>query len=274
MNAAAIAARTGIAADAAQQRQEGRHQQPDVHQQAREPLLGGDRDRDRVRRAHRLLGRRAPLGVAVGPRERARPVALQRLVAEQVDAALEQVVAPAGRRVGALGRVQVQPDRRRRGHDEDRADDQRGDADAYGPARRPARAGQDQQPQQQRGEARLRQRQHEPRHQHREHERDRPDVARPRRPDQHRRQPDHHDRQEAPVDVGVEEQRVDAEVRLELVGGDDLRVQEQVARRVLDEADAREGQRQHATARPSTCTVSLRDHVIRASRANSSANGT
>ena len=50
----------------------------------------------------------------------------------------------------------------------------------------------------------------------------------------------HHDRQEAPVDVRVEEQRVDAEVVLELVGGDDLRVEEQVARRVLDEADRRE----------------------------------
>ena len=61
---------------------------------------------------------------------------------------------------------------------------------------------------------------------------------------------EHHDRQEAPVDVRVEEERVDPEVVLELVGGDDLRVEEQVARRVLDEADADEAPARATTSTP------------------------
>ena len=68
--------------------------------------------------------------------------------------------------------------------------------------------------------------------------------ARPLRPQQHARQPDHHQREEAPVDVRVEEQRVDPEVLLDLVGGDHLRVQQQVARLELPEADRGEDERQ------------------------------
>ena len=62
----------------------------------------------------------------------------------------------------------------------------------------------------------------------------------------------HHEREEAPVDARVEEQRVDAEVVVELVGRHDLRVQEQRLAVVLDEADAGEQDRQpdrHAEAR-------------------------
>ena len=70
-------------------------------------------------------------------------------------------------------------------------------------------------------------------------------AARALGPQQHARQPDHHQRQEAPVDVRVEEQRVDAEVLLDLVGGDHLRVQQQAARLELPEADRGEHQRQH-----------------------------
>ena len=47
---------------------------------------------------------------------------------------------------------------------------------------------------------------------------------------------DHHEREEAPVDAGVEEHRVDPEVVVELVGRDDLGVQEQRLAGVLDEA--------------------------------------
>ena len=53
---------------------------------------------------------------------------------------------------------------------------------------------------------------------------------------------DHHDHEEAPVDVRVEEQRVDPEVVVELIGGDHLRVQEERLSVVLDEADSREQQ--------------------------------
>ena len=58
---------------------------------------------------------------------------------------------------------------------------------------------------------------------------------------------DHHEREEAPVDVRVEEDRVDAEVVVELVRRDHLGVQEQRLARVLDEADPRE---QRPPARP------------------------
>ncbi|MDX6728124.1 MAG: hypothetical protein QOK49_2929 [Baekduia sp.] len=173
-------------------------------------------------------------------------MAVQRRVGEQVHAALDEVVAAARRRVGALGAVEVQPHRRRRDEHEQRTHDERCGADAEGPPRPPARAGQHEQAQQQRREARLRQRQHQAGHQDRQDEGRRPDLPRPPRPQEHAADPEHDQRQEAPVDVGVEEERVDPEVALELVGGDDLGVQEQVARVVLHEADRRERQRQRA----------------------------
>ena len=65
------------------------------------------------------------------------------------------------------------------------------------------------------------------------------DVAAAHAPQHDRHHPDHHEGEEATVDVRVEEQRVDAEVVVVLVGRDDLRVQEQRLARVLDEADCR-----------------------------------
>ena len=50
------------------------------------------------------------------------------------------------------------------------------------------------------------------------------------RPQQHSGEAEHDQGEEAPVDVRVEEQRVDPEVLLDLVGGDHLRVQQQRAR--------------------------------------------
>jgi hypothetical protein len=51
---------------------------------------------------------------------------------------------------------------------------------------------------------------------------------------------DHDQREEAPIDAGIEEQRVDAEVVVVLVGGHDLWVEEQRLARVLHEADTGE----------------------------------
>ena len=59
-------------------------------------------------------------------------------------------------------------------------------------------------------------------------------------PQHDRRDGDHHQHREAPVDVRVEEQRVDPEVVVELVGGDHLRVQEEGLSVVLDEPDSGE----------------------------------
>ena len=65
-----------------------------------------------------------------------------------------------------------------------------------------------------------------------------------RAPQHDRRDGDHHEREEAAVDVRVEEQRVDPEVVVVLVRRDHLRVQEQRLAVVLDEADPREHDRQ------------------------------
>ena len=231
--------------------EQARHRQPhqrEVGQQTGDALLGRDRDRDRVRGGRRALGRHV-LGAAVLPREGSRPPPLQRALGEQLHAALDQVVAPAGRRVGGLRAAEVDPDGVRcqrheggaRGHRDQRRD--------HRATRAPAQPAQHGEAGEQRGEARLREGQHERGPQHEQQRPGGEDVAAPRAPQQPRRRQQHGDGQEAPVDVGVEEQRVDPEVVLELVGGDDLRVEEQVARGVLDEADR--GQRdRHAEEHP------------------------
>jgi hypothetical protein len=70
-------------------------------------------------------------------------------------------------------------------------------------------------------------------------------------PEQNRGQPEHDEGEKAAVDVRIEEQRVDAEVGLELVGSDHLGIEQQLALPVLHEADRHERERQpdeHAEA--------------------------
>ena len=90
---------------------------------------------------------------------------------------------------------------------------------------------------------------------HRDRDQHRPSPARVQ---DHRRQQDHHEREEPPEDVRVEEHRVDREVRVQLVGGDQLRVQEDRLGLVLDEPDQREQHRQPGEQREAAPRQPLR----------------
>ena len=219
-----------------EQRQVGR--EPD------DALLRRDGHRDRVRGVRRALVGDV-LRASVLAAERAGAPPADRLLAEQPPAARDEVVAPARRVLHGLVRAEVQAQRARREQDDGHADHGHDAGRRQRAAQAPAERADDREPHEQRDERRLRERQHQPGPQHREHhgagERD----ARPRRPRDHGGDPDHHDDEEAPVDVRVEEQRVDAEVGLERVGVDDPRVQQQVLRRVLPEPDADEREGQH-----------------------------
>ena len=246
----------------------------EVERQPDHPLLGRDGQRDRVRGADRLLGR-GLCGLAVLHRERARAVARDRLGLEQSGGAADQVRAAARRGVERLRAADVQVNRRRRGDHQDGAHGER------------------------RGQ--------QPRAAHTALQRSPPSTARPAssaanedcenvstRPAQSTartselativrvrcaqisapRERDHDDRQEAPVDVRIEEQRVDPEVRLELVRRDHLRVEQQVARGVLVEADAGEDDARGRREQAGTGSSSAESSRTRTSSANSSANGT
>ena len=230
-------------ADRREQPPQRGHDEREVRREADRALLGGDRDRDRVRGVRRALGRGVLRPAVLAP-ERSRAEAADRLLGEQAPAARDEVVATARRVLHRLVRIQVQS-QRARGEQHDRDPD-----DRDGPRRRerppdaPPERADHREPDEQRDERRLGERQHEPGPQQREDDRAGERGARSRRPRHHRRDADHHDDEEAPVDVRVEEERVDPEVGLELVRVDDARVQEQVLRRVLPEADAHERDRQ------------------------------
>ena len=120
-------------------------------------------------------------------------------------------------------------------------DDRRRDGAAHVPAQR----GEHGEAGQQRREARLRERQHEPSPQHGQHRAGgRARCAGRRVQSRNAATADHHEREEPPVHVRVPEDRVHAEVGLELVGGDHLRVPEQLAAVVLPEPDRAEHERQ------------------------------
>ena len=117
--------------------------------------------------------------------------------------------------------------------------------------RAPAEQTEHAEPHQQRGEARLGEREQEPGPQQREQRGGPERVAPALGPEQDAGHRDHHDRQEAAVDVGVEEQRVDPEVVLEQVRLEHVRVQQQLTGAVLPEADRDEHDREpdgHAQA--------------------------
>ena len=168
----------------------------------------------------------------------------------EVDAAADQLVAARRRVVERLRVAEVEPQRRReREHDDQPDDDHREHAgDDLASGKRSAAS--TNRPASSAGEARLRERQHAARPRAPRAQRAASaDVARPPLPEQHAGEPEHHEREEAAVDVRVEEERVDPEVLLELVRGDHLRVEQQRARRVLDEADRDEREREHRRAR-------------------------
>ena len=143
------------------------------------------------------------------------------------------------------------------------------------PAAAPAQRGQHGQPDQQRGEARLREREHQARPQHRQRDRD-----------QRRRRAggastaaraassDHRQRQVAPVDVRVEEQRVDPEVRLELVGRQDLALE--ISRRPVAYSTNPTAANSSAspTISPEARAAAAASSAPRRSSRNSTANGT
>ena len=93
------------------------------------------------------------------------------------------------------------------------------------------------------------------------------DVAGPAAVGDDRGQHGHRHHEVAPEDVGVEEQRVDPEVRVGLVAGDHLVVPEEIAAGVLVDADGDEDQPldgQHPDDRPQGGRVPLRplDHEV------------
>ena len=243
--------------EAREQPPEGGHHDGHVREEADQALLRGDGDRRGVRGGRRL--RRAdllPRAIALGEGPRTEPP--DRSIGEHPEASLHQL-HPAARRAvqGAVAaEVQRAVDRQheRTGRHE-RGRDRVADAAGI-----PAQRGQRGEPHQERREARLREREHEPRQQDGQRPGRQEDVAPAAGPEERRRDPDHHHRQEAPVDVRVEEQRVHAEVRLELVRLDDLAVPQELPARVLPEADRHEEQRErhgergaleHQPSRPS-----------------------
>ena len=218
-----------------EEREQGDDDQRHVDREPEQALLGGDRDRDRVRGGdgvlrRRLAGTRVALVLGF---ERAGAVALQRPVPEQFEPAFDQARAPRGRAVRRAA-FQMSALRREQQHGHRERHERRGDE--HRPARAPAVGGEHGEPEQQPGDARLREARHEPREQPREHRRARLNLS-SRPPQDDRGHDQHHEHQEASVDARVEEDRVDAEVVVVLVRGDELRVQEQALAVVLDEPD-------------------------------------
>ncbi len=210
-NAAATAARVRSARSPAQQDDRRDDHERKVRELADQALLGGDRDRDRVRGRQRLRGARVALAVLVD--ERARAVSPERPVPEHVDsppltrparpleAPLRPWLSPKvfGEMASAAPPCRDHCDRR----------DQRPfDASTAAP---PACRGRRAAPQGSSATASA------PAHPRAPRAIDcRGDLlARPARMQQHRREQDHHERQEAAEDVRVEEHRVDCEVRVQ-----------------------------------------------------------
>ncbi len=215
-----------------------------VDRETDQPLLGRDRDRQSVRGGHGLL--LVPLALAP---ERApkgtRSVTDQRPVGEQLHATLDQVRAAARDLVQAGVAAEIDLQRALEGEHEDRGGGQPDGGGRGGAPHVPPQGGEHDQARQQGREARLREGQHESRPQDGKH---RPQAERhPRLPaPQHpRRGAQHHEHEETPVDIRVPEDGVDAEVGLELVRRDHLRVPQELAALVLPEADRDEHQRQH-----------------------------
>ena len=241
---AATTARAGQRRSAQQARERG-DEQREVGREPDRALLGEDGDRDRVRRGLRALDRTSARGGGTDAANEPEPQPATGRVAAQAQAAVDQVVATRGGLVERLGGAEVDPQRAgkattstaasrpRRRSARPRASRQRSRASTARPTSSAAKLDcesvSSRPPHRTASTAAARR------------------VSRRRRPQQHAGERDHHQRQEAPVDVRIEEQRVDAEVLLDLVRGDHLRVQQQLARLVLPEAD-----RVKASASPSS----------------------
>ena len=181
--------------------------------------------------------------VAVGGLEGARAVALDRAFGEEVDAALDEVGAAAGVDVEAIEEVggvdalaADQGHHQRRPDDPDRHRGQR-------PPPAPADRGEDGEAGQQGDEAGLGEGLCQAEPKDGDEDGQQGEGAAFPHPEQRRHRDHDHQRQVAPVDVRVPEDRVDPEVGVEFVRANHLVVPEQTAGQVLDRAEQDERRR-------------------------------
>ena len=148
--------------------------------------------------------------------------------------------APAGGVAGgAAGALQAEVQAGGREQQHDACDRHERDGHIHGRARVPAIGGEHREAEQQGGDARLGEARDEPGQEPGEHGGAEQHLAPAGAPQHDRGHRQHHERKEASVDTRVEEDGVDAEVVVVLVGGHHLGVQEQCLARVLDEARRR-----------------------------------
>ena len=176
------------------------------------------------------------MALAVLGHERSRAVAPERARLEHVDAARDQAGASTRGAVESL----VEAERLRRHGDRDRADRNDHHRRDHRARDAPANRRQRRKPDQQSTEARPRQRQHQSGPQDRQHAHGDQLLSLIAVVQEHGSEQDHHHRQEPAEDVGVEEHRVDREVRMQVVGDDEARIEDDRLGRVLHEPDDRE----------------------------------
>ena len=228
--------------------------QRDVDELSDQALLGGDRDRDRVRGRQRLPDL-VVVGAVLGL-ERARAEPPERPSGEQVSPPVTRparpLEAPFSPWLRPKSSARSRPPRRRARRPPPRRTPR--------PASRPAQRRERPSPTSSAPRRRPRQRQQQAAPQHASAPHASSCSRRGRRTASSAAQQDHHQRQETAEDVRVVEHRVDDEVRVQIVLRDQLRVEEDRLGRVLDERDDA-----NTSASPTTScrqrAISCRFHV-------------
>ncbi len=238
-------------ARSAREQGERRRQQREVDEQAGDPLLAGDRYRDRVRRrdgsVERGAGRRVPdvagFAAAVLDGEAPRAPALQGSLGEQIGAPLDQRRASARCVSECLRPTEIDVHDAAEGDQEDDAENGCAAGDEPDHALVEAQRREHDETGEQGHEARLRDRADHPQPDHRECRPSQHDLPGTATPEHRRGQQQRHEREETAVDVGVIEERVHTKRGSEDVGGLQRRVEQQVTCGQLSKADHRDAQR-------------------------------